>query len=53
VLHTVLFAIAAWMFFSRRIPYEEESLMQLFPHEYPDYKRQTFTGIPFLFTSNS
>jgi protein-S-isoprenylcysteine O-methyltransferase len=49
-LHTVLFAIAAWMFFHRRIPYEEESLMRLFPDEYPGYVASTYIGIPFLST---
>lgn len=53
VLHTILFAIAAWMFFKRRIPYEEEALMQLFPQEYPEYVKTTYVGIPFLSTAPS
>lgn len=48
VLHTLLFAIVAGAFFSRRIPYEEEALMQLFPEEYPDYMKRTYIGIPFI-----
>jgi len=52
-LHTVLFAIAAWMFFRRRIPFEEEALVQLFPEEYPAYVKQTWIGIPFLSTAPS
>jgi protein-S-isoprenylcysteine O-methyltransferase Ste14 len=48
----VLFAIAAWMFFKRRIPYEEEGLLQLFPEEYPDYVKSTYVGIPFLKTKS-
>lgn len=53
VVHTVLYAIAAWLFFSRRIPYEEEALLQLFPEEYPDYMKRTYIGIPFLSTAPS
>ena len=45
---TLLFAVAAWMFFKRRIPYEEESLVEHFPNEYPDYAKQTWVGIPFI-----
>ena len=48
VLHAFLFALAARAFFSRRIPYEEEALMQLFPDEYPDYVKRTYIGIPFI-----
>ena len=51
VVCTVLFAIAACMFFQRRIPYEEEALLQLFPEEYPDYVKRTYVGIPFLKTT--
>jgi len=52
IICTVLFAIAAWMFFKRRIPYEEEALLQLFPEEYPDYVKSTYVGIPFLKTKS-
>ncbi len=52
IVCTVLFAIAAWMFFKRRIPYEEEALLQLFPEEYPDYVKSTYMGIPFLKTKS-
>jgi protein-S-isoprenylcysteine O-methyltransferase len=44
----VLFAVASWMFFRRRIPYEEESLLELFPVEYPAYAKATWVGIPFI-----
>ena len=50
VLNTILFATAAWMFFHRRIPYEEESLTLLFPDEYPEYVACTWIGIPFITT---
>ncbi|KAL7561206.1 hypothetical protein ACA910_004132 [Epithemia clementina (nom. ined.)] len=47
-IHTVLFAFTSWNFFHRRIPYEEESLCQLFPNEYPSYVAGTWMGIPFI-----
>jgi protein-S-isoprenylcysteine O-methyltransferase len=44
-----IFASASWMFFRRRIPYEEESLMQHFPNEeYAAYAKRTWVGIPFI-----
>lgn len=45
---TSLFALASCMFFRRRIPYEEESLLHLFPDEYPSYAKRTWVGIPFV-----
>jgi protein-S-isoprenylcysteine O-methyltransferase len=51
ILHTVLFAIVACAFFRRRIPYEEEALMQIFPEEYPEYVKRTWIGIPFVPTA--
>jgi protein-S-isoprenylcysteine O-methyltransferase len=50
VLHTMLFAVAAWLFFHRRIAYEEESLCRFFPDAYPLYVARTYMGIPFLRT---
>lgn len=47
-LHFILFTIASWSFFQRRIPYEEESLCLLFPQEYPQYVARTWMGIPFI-----
>jgi protein-S-isoprenylcysteine O-methyltransferase len=47
-LSAIVFAVASLMFFRRRIPYEEESLLQHFPEEYPVYARQTWVGIPFV-----
>ena len=43
-----MFSAASWMFFRRRIPYEEESLLQLFPDEYAGYAKRTWVGIPFI-----
>lgn len=47
-IHAMAYAAVSWNFFKRRIAYEEESLLQLFPDEYPDYRRRTWMGIPFL-----
>lgn len=44
----VLFVMAGWSFFSRRIPYEERSLVHLFGDEYYDYAMRTYVGIPFI-----
>lgn len=45
----VVFAVASCLFFRRRIPYEEESLLQLFPDgEYAAYSKRTMVGIPFI-----
>jgi protein-S-isoprenylcysteine O-methyltransferase len=41
-------ALASWVFFRRRIPYEEESLVFLFPKEYPSYVQRTWVGIPLV-----
>jgi len=43
-----LFALASLIFFRRRIPYEEKSLMEHFPEEYVAYARTTWVGIPFI-----
>jgi protein-S-isoprenylcysteine O-methyltransferase len=50
-VHACLYAGACWDFFRKRIAYEEESLCQFFPDEYPEYVSRTYIGIPFLFTS--
>ena len=52
LLSTILFGMASLMFFRRRIPYEEECLMEHFPNdEYLNYARTTFIGIPYIPTS--
>jgi protein-S-isoprenylcysteine O-methyltransferase len=52
VLHnyisTILFALAGWSFFSRRIPYEERSLIHHFGDAYFQYANRTYVGIPFI-----
>ncbi|CAB9501204.1 isoprenylcysteine O-methyltransferase [Seminavis robusta] len=47
-LHSFLFAVASTMFFRKRIPYEEESLMNYFPDQYACYAATTWVGIPFI-----
>jgi len=48
-VNTVLYAMASCLFFQRRIPYEEESLLIHFPQgEYADYASRTYVGIPFV-----
>jgi protein-S-isoprenylcysteine O-methyltransferase len=48
LLHFVLFSVVSWTFFRRRIPFEEESLCNLFPDDYPAYVARSWMGIPFL-----
>uniref|UniRef100_A0A7S1VFV4 Protein-S-isoprenylcysteine O-methyltransferase n=1 Tax=Grammatophora oceanica TaxID=210454 RepID=A0A7S1VFV4_9STRA len=47
-LHIVLFSAASWWFFHIRIPYEEETLLDFFGHEYVSYGSKTWIGIPFV-----
>lgn len=49
-LLVVIFAVASWMFFQQRIPYEEESLRHHFPDVYSNYAARTWIGIPFIKT---
>jgi protein-S-isoprenylcysteine O-methyltransferase len=48
MISTIMFAIASWIFFHRRIPYEEATLLKMFPEEYPKYRIKTYIGIPFI-----
>mmetsp|Transcript_5856 Transcript_5856/g.11075 ORF Transcript_5856/g.11075 Transcript_5856/m.11075 type:complete len:124 (+) Transcript_5856:730-1101(+) len=50
MISAVMFAIASWFFFHRRIPYEEATLLKMFPDEYPTYRIRTYIGIPFIET---
>jgi len=45
-LHAAAYAVASYQFFKRRIEYEERSLRDMFPDEYPAYVRRTYSGIP-------
>ena len=42
------YALASGLFFKKRIPYEEKTLVEYFPEEYPDYMAETWIGIPFV-----
>jgi len=44
----IAFAVASWFFFNRRIPFEERTLIRLFPKEYPPYMKSSWIGIPFI-----
>lgn len=44
----MLYGLAAWTFFSKRIVYEESTLRALFPGDYEDYMSRTYIGIPFI-----
>lgn len=52
MINTVTFAVASWFFFNRRIPFEESTLVRMFPHEYPAYMARTPIGIPFIAKRN-
>ena len=47
-VHALLYTLASWTFFNRRIQYEEESLCKFFPSTYPQYVSQTYMGIPLI-----
>jgi protein-S-isoprenylcysteine O-methyltransferase len=47
-LSTILYGLAAWTFFSRRIVYEESTLRALFPGDYERYSSRTYVGIPLI-----
>mmetsp|Transcript_15535 Transcript_15535/g.23143 ORF Transcript_15535/g.23143 Transcript_15535/m.23143 type:complete len:262 (+) Transcript_15535:117-902(+) len=46
----IWYACVGWIFFSERIPYEENLLTEFYPDTYPSYARKTFIGIPFVRT---
>eukprot|EP00298_Acanthocystis_sp_HF-20_P011762 c19561_g1_i1.p1 GENE.c19561_g1_i1~~c19561_g1_i1.p1 ORF type:complete len:168 (+),score=26.80 c19561_g1_i1:37-540(+) len=50
-ISVVVFSIASWYFFYMRIPYEELQLIRFFGDEYIDYRKRTFTGVPFVYDS--
>jgi len=47
-LTAIAFVVASWLFFNRRIPFEERTLIKLFPKEYPAYMKVSWIGIPFI-----
>ena len=44
----VAYAVASFIFFRRRIPYEERTLRSHFGTEYDEYAAASYIGIPFL-----
>lgn len=50
VVSTFAFGVSSWFFFNRRIPYEEQTLIRLFPNGYEHYMTTSYIGIPFIFT---
>jgi len=44
----VAFTIVAWYFFYDRIPYEEETLIDMFGNEYIEYRKKVPSYIPFI-----
>jgi protein-S-isoprenylcysteine O-methyltransferase len=49
----VAYTVASWNFFCARIPYEEDTLVRLFPEEYPVYRNRTIIGIPLISAGQS
>ena len=47
-LSLVAYTAASWVFFRKRIPYEEGSLQNLFRDDYSEYAKRTWMGIPFI-----
>lgn len=45
-LCVLAYSCAAWDFFRRRIPYEEATLAEFYPNQYPAYMERTWIGIP-------
>ncbi len=49
ILSLILFTIITWKFFSERIPYEENLLVDFFAQDYLDYRSKTpFSGVLFI-----
>ena len=46
---TVVYALAAWRFFSMRVPFEEYHLLLFFGRRYAQYREKTPIGIPFVY----
>jgi len=44
----VIYALAAWKFFSDRIKEEEITLINFFGEQYVSYQKEVGTGIPFI-----
>jgi len=46
IICSILFTIAARMFFQQRIAFEEDLLLKHYPIDYPKYIKITYIGIP-------
>ena len=46
IICSILFTMAARIFFHQRIAFEERILLQNYPRDYPQYRKTTFLGIP-------
>ena len=44
----IAYTIATFLFFLRRIPFEEQLLLNFFGNDYRRYRQRTWIGIPFL-----
>ena len=47
----IFYTYATWQFFANRIPYEEDTLVEIYGEEYAIYAQSTLIGIPFIPTS--
>ncbi|PNS17421.1 hypothetical protein CAC42_7104 [Sphaceloma murrayae] len=45
---TIAYAVILWRFFDSRIKGEEKSLVEFFGKDYEEYRKRTFTRIPFI-----
>ncbi|KAB1206442.1 Protein-S-isoprenylcysteine O-methyltransferase B [Morella rubra] len=47
-ISTFAFVIVVWIFFAKRIPYEEYFLRQFFGSQYAEYAQRVPSGVPFV-----
>ena len=45
---TIVYAYLSWIFFSKRIPFEEDLLHRFYGERYRDFCEKTIIGIPFI-----
>jgi protein-S-isoprenylcysteine O-methyltransferase len=45
-VNSLLYAAASYRFFKERIPYEEDTLFDLFGEDYAEYRERSYIGIP-------
>ena len=49
-ISVVIYTLVGWLFFRRRIAFEEETLQRQYPREYSSYMDCSYIGIPFIFS---